>query len=805
MAHLYIHDPDVPAETQPDDIVEITPYPLDNFQKYACSAIEKNEMVLVTAKTGSGKTLVGEYQIYRSIKKGKKVYYTTPIKSLSNQKFNDLTQKFEKKFGVKVGIMTGDIKYRPEADIVIMTTEILRNLLYKRGTSTEKIGITASLSVEDLDAVIFDEAHYINDPDRGYVWEESIILMPPGINIVLLSATIADAVSMGRWITDIIERPLHLISTTYRVVPLSHHVVAPVFWTTGCESPLLTIMDNTEIYQKLVYSEWYQKMTSVAPKPVKTKDRERPVVSTAAKPREPKPVSSIYKMNHLVRYLKDRDLLPALLFVFSRKECEEYAGKIEGSLISAYETSNVDAVIDYQLSRHRKILEKIPQYYVIRDLLKRGIAFHHSGLLPILKEIVEIVFSMGLVKVLFCTETFAVGINMPTRTVVFLDLKKPGDAGYFRPLRIDEYTQMAGRAGRRGLDEKGVVIYMPMRDPITPAEMSGILTGSREALNSRMNFHYEFILRTWLTDYSDDFRSKIVRMSYWTRQRQVAVERLKAQLDVTEAQIKVVTPSMEELEYVKEADRLRELIPISRRQARKEYEDALSRIPVPGKHIGDWRRLVAECDGLKRDIIEMSKPLSLDAKIAFLDAAGFCRGSPVATIATEINESHGIVVPKVYLSGALAKLKAEDLCIYFACFIKDAGVTPAPNIDEIAGFSEELNEVLYETDDIVTELMEIERKVGAISPGDYWDLSTGWIEVMMVWFRGDPVGKICQDYGIYEGNLMRTVLRIANIVEEVRNMATYFEHLDFVAKLGETEKHLMREFIIDSLYIRPSN
>jgi superfamily II RNA helicase len=341
-----------------------------------------------------------------------------------------------------------------------------------------------------------------------------------------------------------------------------------------------------------------------------------------------------------------------------------------------------------------------------------------------------------------------------------------------------------------------------MREPIYPEDMCSMMTGSRAALNSRMNFHYEFILKTWLNETSGDFREKIVNMSYWTRQREKSVEGLTSVLVDVSKRIVMNTPSFEELDIIREADRLKMRIQFSRGAARREHEAALALLPSPPKNLEEWRRLVAEKEQLEKEITHLSEPLSLDNKFKFLEAIGFRHGETLAVISTEINESHCIVVPKVYLSGALNSLSSEDLCIYFACFIKDSGVNPEPNIDEISGFSKELDTALYRTDDIITELMEIEKKVGAESPGDYWSLSTGWIEVMMAWFRGDAIGKICEDYGIYEGNLMRTVLRISNIVEEVRNMATYFEHLDFIAKLGEIEKHLIREFVIDSLYIR---
>jgi len=232
-------------------------FPLDPFQEYAIHAISCDENVLVTAKTGSGKTLVGEFQIWHSLKKNKRVFYTTPIKSLSNQKFHDL-----KKIYPSVGIMTGDIKFCPQADVVIMTTEILRNLLYKQGTETENVGITASLSLENLDAVVFDEVHYINDPSRGKVWEECLTLLPPAVNLVLLSATIDTPEPFAEWLGNLKQKPIHLISTKYRIVPLVHMT-----------SDGDVIMDSKDQFHMDTYSRWYRKYYSQQDELRKHRDR----------------------------------------------------------------------------------------------------------------------------------------------------------------------------------------------------------------------------------------------------------------------------------------------------------------------------------------------------------------------------------------------------------------------------------------------------------------------------------------------------------------------------------------------------
>ena len=244
-AYLKIVDPSKDITLDELELAYNYKFKLDPFQKHAISAINHDENVLVTAKTGSGKTLVGEYQIYHSLKKGKKVFYTTPIKSLSNQKFHDLKTMFKDN---SVGILTGDIKFSPNADIVVMTTEILRNLLYKKGSQTENLGLTANLSLENLDAVIFDECHYINNKERGSVWEETMILLPKEVNLVLLSATIDSADLFASWLGELKQKPIHLISTTYRIVPLEHYLIKNDMFE--------TIMSEKEVFYPDAYRRW---------------------------------------------------------------------------------------------------------------------------------------------------------------------------------------------------------------------------------------------------------------------------------------------------------------------------------------------------------------------------------------------------------------------------------------------------------------------------------------------------------------------------------------------------------------------
>ena len=505
----------IPAAHEIPEITTGYTFPLDPFQKQAIYAIQRDENVLVTAKTGSGKTLVGEYQIEHSLAKGKRAFYTTPIKSLTNQKFSDLKAIY----GPRVGVMTGDIKFCPHADVVVMTTEILRNLLFKQGASTEGLGVTAALTMDGVDSVVFDEVHYINDPDRGKVWEECIMLLPPSVNLVMLSATIDSPETFAQWVGDLKKRPVHLISTEHRVVPLKHCI------PNGETHEV--VMDARNKFHREVYMAYLRKL--------KRDDDEQRRLADAVRAREDgdapiektvRSESFVHRMKRLVESLSLNSLLPALFFVFSRKQCEQYASKIEGNLLSERESADVTNIVRFHLSRHRKELENVHQYHAILSLLQKGVAFHHSGLLPLLKEIVEVLFSRGLVKVLFATETFAVGINMPTKTVVFTSYRKVDDTGELRMLRAHEYIQMAGRAGRRGKDTEGLVLYLPAHRPESVEDVQAMMTGSAQTLESKMDFHYDFIIKC-LQSGGRVGTDDMTRNSFWYKSRLSEIEALE--------------------------------------------------------------------------------------------------------------------------------------------------------------------------------------------------------------------------------------------------------------------------------------
>lgn len=780
-------------------------FPLDPFQQHAVAAIKRHENVLVTAKTGSGKTLVGEAQIFESLAKGKRVFYTTPIKSLSNQKFYDLKQMFPD----QVGIMTGDIKFKPDAKIVIMTTEILRNLLFKRNSATRSLGLTADLSLDDLDAVVFDECHYINDRDRGAVWEETMILLPPEVNLVLLSATIDKPEYFAEWLGQLKQKPIHLISTQYRIVPLQHGLYR------GEE--LLTVMDSKDQFDSGIYKMWIRSRESAAEAADRHKarvaDRRRGGYEDGPVARGSSQKSFMHQLNELIGRLDEKTLLPALFFVFSRKDCERYAGKVEHTLLDSSDTAAVRHIIDFHLHRYGDGLRQMPQYNTLRSLLERGIAFHHSGVLPILKEMVEILFGKGYIKVLFATETFAVGINMPTKTVVFTGYRKFDDGvGGMRILNTDEYIQMAGRAGRRGKDDKGLVLYLPDRDPEEVDDVKRMMTGSKSTFQSRMTFHYDFLLKTFQ---SGNLRwLDLMQQSYWWRRHQAQLEAAAADLERLKARLSGMAVSEEEVAAMEEADALKAAIAGSVNAARARAQkawDAWDRT-----HVGQrwfalqkelWparKRLAAEIDRDQAAIIAAQTPetdvepaLKALAAMGLLDAEGAL--TPLGTAATEVNEGHPILMPKLYAAGTTKSFTPAEVLTVLAAFLE--GETGSPDQLRVP---KACIDSLYTIDGIAKECYKAERGCRAASPDTYWDLSTKWIEPIWRWLTEDvAVATLCADYDVFEGNFMRTLLKLANLLEEWRSLATLANDVDVLNNLHGIEAHLLRGVAVcDSLYLR---
>ncbi|KAJ7116795.1 antiviral helicase [Mycena crocata] len=480
------------------------PFELDTFQKQAVYHLEMGDSVFVAAHTSAGKTVVAEYAIALAEKHMTRAIYTSPIKALSNQKFRDFKQTFSSS---SVGILTGDVQINPEASCLIMTTEILRSMLYKG----------ADL-IRDVEFVIFDEVHYVNDAERGVVWEEVIIMLPDHVNIILLSATVPNTKEFADWVGRTKKKDIYVISTAQRPVPLEHYLYAG--------RDMYKIVDARRDFLALGYKEAGEALRRKQDKereaaglpPVQrvgargaavaqrgqqrggapARGRGAPVPPRGrgggAPPRTMHHAADKNLYVHLLGHLRKKALLPVVVFTFSKKRCEENAATLTNSdLCTSVEKSEVHVAIEKALARLKGSDKKLPQIGRMRDLLSRGIGVHHGGLLPIVKEVVEILFARGLVKILFATETFAMGVNMPAKCVVFSGIRKH-DGRSFRDILPGEYTQMAGRAGRRGLDPTGTVVIVANDSLPEQTTLQTMMLGTPGKLSSQFRLTYNMIL-----------------------------------------------------------------------------------------------------------------------------------------------------------------------------------------------------------------------------------------------------------------------------------------------------------------------
>ena len=445
-------------------------FQLDPFQEVSIACIQRDESVLVSAHTSAGKTVVAEYAIAQCLNNNQRVIYTSPIKALSNQKYREFAAEF-----TDVGLMTGDVTINPTASCLVMTTEILRSMLYRGSEIMREVGW-----------VVFDEIHYLRDKTRGVVWEETIILLPDKVRYVFLSATIPNAMQFAEWIVKIHSQPCHVVYTDFRPTPLQHY-----FFPGGADGIHL-IVDEKGVFRE---ENFQRAMSTIAEKqgddPADAMARQRGRGKNKKMNKGgTKGPSDIYK---IVRMIIMKNYNPVIVFSFSKRDCESYALQMSSMAFNdESEKAMVKKVFESALNSLSEEDRSLPQIQHLLPLLQRGVGIHHSGLLPILKETIEILFQEGLIKVLFATETFSIGLNMPAKTVVFTNVRK-FDGTEMRWITPSEFIQMSGRAGRRGLDDRGVVIMM-INETMEPGIAKNIVRGDQDKLNSAFYLGYNMIL-----------------------------------------------------------------------------------------------------------------------------------------------------------------------------------------------------------------------------------------------------------------------------------------------------------------------
>jgi len=457
--------PPTPTGDLPDEVAHWRGYILNPFQRAAIAAIRADRDVLVSAPTGAGKTLVAEYAIEHCIQSGRRAIYTAPIKALSNQKFRDFRALKE----FEVGIMTGDVTMRATAPLVIMTTEIFRNSIFERGPE-----------LLDLGLIVFDEVHYMDDPERGTVWEESIIFLPGSARLLALSATVSNLAQFGEWVSQVRGREMATVVSTDRPVPLLHYLHLPGLGPKRADK----VKQLPRLHRPTAFGRGQHG------------GRGQPGGRGGhGGPRGGRGTSGGggrgAGADELLDRLERDHLMPVLFFCFSRREVEARAREsARRRLLDATDRERIEKLFDEICDRFE--IRADGALDELRALALSGVSFHHAGLLPLHKELVERLFTSSLLRLLFTTETFALGINMPARTVVFSSLRKFDGVGFDR-LMTREYQQMAGRAGRQGIDEEGLVFsIVDERDRLD--DLRRTIFGQVEPIRSRFNLSYATIL-----------------------------------------------------------------------------------------------------------------------------------------------------------------------------------------------------------------------------------------------------------------------------------------------------------------------
>lgn len=773
MSYLTIYDNKVKNEIE-DPAMEFK-FPLDLFQNEACYRISKDENVFVTAHTGCGKTVVALYAIAHTLRQGKKVIYTSPTKSLSNQKYDEFSKHFP-----NVGILTGDIKMNPDADCIIMTTEILLNILFK---PKGQVG-GSSLSIDSIGAVIFDEVHYINDPYRGKVWEETLVLLPSSVNLVLLSATVDKADQMANWLGDIKKKPIHLITTLKRVVPLKHY-----FWSPDNDEMIEIIDEHGNFHN---YNE------------VKQRYRKRNY-------------SSI--INDFVYHLKKKRMLPAIYFKFSRVQCEKCAREIIGNFVTHEERKEIDLIFRNRLTKYKDFYGHLQQYQDVHAQLLKGVAYHHSGLIPILKEIIEILYAKGLIKILFATETFAVGVNMPAKLVIFNDLEKFDNNG-LRYLRTDEYLQMSGRAGRRGLDKFGTVIILPTMDLPNYATLKGIMSGKSPSIKSQFIPSYQFILKAL---HNNDLTiDKFIETTLFSTETDGTIGQYNKQLEELGEVDNIEYEKLDQSQVAEIEKYIRLEVKVNNKVIKlnnKDRKKTVKQMKQIEKRdyfkfvynvVTKLERELEERDELKRKIdYQKSFVLNDVKKIVKILRDGYLDENDKLTekglIAIEVNDCNPLIFTELIYNRYLEECKFEDIVAILGAFIdeKSRG-NPYTTIKDIPKQVPNIViDLLWYLQDEYDYMFKIEKEAQLEIPmnNDY-ELKLDFVTPAYMWAKGCSISEIYEETDIYEGNFVRGILRINRMVEEILNVAENLKYYKLKKILEGYEEKLIRDVVtVNSLYI----
>ena len=792
------------------------PFELSKFQEEAISGLLKGNHVLITAHTGSGKTLPAEFAIEHFTNKSQKVIYTAPIKALSNQKYFEFQKKFPT---ISFGILTGDIKFNPEADVLIMTTEILKNTLYLKNNG-EKDGLEFDIDIQtELGCVVFDEVHYINDPSRGKVWEETIMLLSEHVQMLMLSATIDKPERFASWIETIkhYTKKVIIAGTNERVVPLVHYMWYNTKQKQVSDKEILglihkranklcIIKDNETAFDKTLYLD-----VCKIKKYLKAEKMQ---------------VKNTYVLNNLIETLKSKGMLPAICFVFSRKMVEKYAMMIEKSVVGDDDCKFQETIdkecfnILKKLPNYKEYIE-LPEYQFVLGLLRKGIAVHHSGIAPILREMVELLFGKGYIKLLFATETFAVGINMPTKTVIFTDFTK-FDGNENRILRSPEYTQMAGRAGRRGLDTIGHVIHaINIFETPEMREYMDMMNGKPQLFVSKFKISFNLLLN--ILSITNDINEivKHVEKSMMNLDIVDAIKTTEKNVDTNEKELNAIKLLIQNNDLLKEYVDMQNELKHVKPKKRRTLSDKIKTFEEENKCVvDDYNRQLQIYELEKtiqsdKDYIEDTKSYMLTVitnTIVVMKKHNYLDGNNVLTLkgqcALKIQEVNSLVMcDMLYSTENFKHLTPCDLVSLFSCFTS-LTISEKYKCYRVDGLNVNLDAVLKMVEPLYNKYYD-EETLYNLDTGSEWDINYDLVTVMQEWFHAENeiacktiLQHLQNDKEIFLGEFVKTLLKITNIVNELSKVAIVLCDIELENKLKSCNEKIMKYVVTNqSLYI----
>lgn len=745
------------------------PFELDDFQKEACEHIDRGCSVVVCAPTGAGKTVIAEHSIFRAIENNQRVFYTTPLKALSNQKFND----FSTKFGAEnVGLLTGDTSINRNAQIVVMTTEVFRNMLY--GTNFGSV----TENMKNVKYVILDEVHYMNDEDRGTVWEESIIYCPTNIQIVALSATVANAQQLTDWINSVHSKTA-LVNTDFRPVPLRFF-----YFDSSQPNTILPLFTPSGQLNKKIKAEKKQYGRRKTPQRNVVKD--------------------------VVRNLHEKDMLPAIYFTFSRKKCDEQMEKCSSLfLITQDEQRQIREIVDQYLLENPYLSKNKHIEYLLQ-----GVASHHAGLLPGWKVLVEKLFQKGLIKVVFATETLAAGINMPARSTVISSISKRTDSGH-RMLTPSEFLQMSGRAGRRGMDEVGFVTIVgtPFQ---SPDEVAELVLSDANPLESRFAPSYSMVANL-LQRFSIDEAKELILKSFGYFSSSTRLSPLLAQLDLYVSKIQELSKfkchhklkHSDLIEYNKVRSMYvenRKILKVILKQE-KNKKRALSQdvLDFEDKTKGFLYKMKAfQCDTCKLfkkhmkdlEVLErynqkqrkLEKQIEIERDIFWnkflahrqlLKDFGYLKDdypTEKGVMVSQIRAENEIFLSEIILSHILEDLSPAELAgVVCAVTTEDLRVDNLPSIPIAPKVRKTLNKIK----DIRRKLEKAQNDYDINSPMYINSFYSGLIEL---WVEGTPWDDIISQIDMGEGDIVRAFKRTIDVLRQFCTISNVPDALVFTAR-----------------------